>query len=50
MKTVKKDDKVRRVKDKAAVKMVANEGWQYCPKSEWKKVRQEQEQSDGRTE
>jgi hypothetical protein len=36
MKTVKKGKNVKRVKDKAAVKMVAAEGWKYCPKSEYK--------------
>jgi hypothetical protein len=36
MKTVKKGKNVKRVKDKAAVKMVATEGWKYCPKSEYK--------------
>lgn len=36
MKTVKKGKEVRRVKDKAAVKMVTAEGWSYCPKGEYK--------------
>ena len=39
MKTVKKAKKIERVTDLKAQNMVKN-GWQYCPKSEWKnKVR-----------
>jgi len=36
MKTVKKGKEIRRVNDKAAVKMVTAEGWVYCPKEEYK--------------
>ena len=36
MKCVKKDEKVIRVEDEKARKLVEFEGWKYCPKSEWK--------------
>lgn len=36
MKTVKKGKEIRRVKDKAAIKMITAEGWVYCPKEEYK--------------
>ena len=36
MKTIKKGKKVKRVSDKQAETQV-KEGWNYCPKSEWKK-------------
>jgi len=41
MKTVKKKGKEpQRVFDIVAENLVKNQGWQYCPKSEWKtKVR-----------
>ena len=40
MKSVKKGKKIQRVFDTQAKKMVKNEGWKYCPKSEWReKVR-----------
>ena len=39
MKTVKKDEDVHRVSNEVAEKMVKEQGWGYCPKSEWKKVR-----------
>jgi hypothetical protein len=39
MKTVKKNEDVLRVSDKAAKEMVKDGGWSYCPKSEWRKVR-----------
>jgi len=35
MKCVKKNDKVRRVKDEKASDLVDN-GWAYCPKTNWK--------------
>ena len=40
MKTVKKNivGDIRRVKDTEAYQMV-KDGWVYCPKSEWKKLR-----------
>lgn len=37
MKTVKKQEEVRRVSDKVATELVDNNGWKYCPKSEVKK-------------
>lgn len=36
MKCIKKHGVIKRVKDSEAIKAV-NEGWEYCPKSEWKK-------------
>lgn len=36
MKTVKKGKEIRRVRERAASKMVSAEGWAYCPKSEYK--------------
>ena len=36
MKTIKKNKELKRVKDDIAEQMVRNEGWKYCPKSEWK--------------
>ena len=38
MKTIKKGKKVKRVSDDEATRQVA-QGWKYCPKSEWKTVR-----------
>ena len=38
MKTIKKGKKVKRVSDNEATRQVA-QGWKYCPKSEWKTVR-----------
>ena len=39
MKTIKREDTIKRVKDKEAMKMV-KVGWSYISKSEWKeKVR-----------
>jgi len=46
MKTVKKSKEVRRVKDKAAVKMVKSQGWQYCPKSEYKALVNKSEEKE----
>jgi len=37
MKCIKKHGEIKRVNDSDADKMVAEEGWSYCPKSEWKK-------------
>ena len=37
MKTIKKAKKIERVTDLEAQNMVKNDGWQYCPKSEWRK-------------
>lgn len=39
MKTVKKENEIKRVSDELALEMVHNKGYMYCPKSEWKKVR-----------
>ena len=40
MKCIKKGEQIKRVKDQEALEMVESEGWEYCPKSEWKeKVR-----------
>ena len=36
MKTIKKDSKYKRVKDKEAESLVRL-GWNYCSKEEWKK-------------
>lgn len=37
MKCIKKDGKIRRVKDAKAFGMVHGAGWAWCPKNEWKK-------------
>jgi hypothetical protein len=39
MKTIKKNKKIQRSKDAEAENLVKNKGWKYCPKSEWRKVR-----------
>ena len=40
MKCIKHGEQIKRVSDEQAFEMVANKGWAYCPKSEWKeKVR-----------
>jgi hypothetical protein len=39
MKTIKRSDEVLRVADKKAEEMVKNQGYKYCPKSEWKPIR-----------
>jgi len=36
MKTIKKMDQVRRVTEAVADDLIANQGWNYCPKSEYK--------------
>ena len=38
MKCIRKHGEIRRVKDKEAIEKVTKHGWEYCPKSEWKKV------------
>ena len=38
-KCVKKGDQVKRVRDEEARKLVDSDGWQYIPKSEWKRLR-----------
>ena len=42
MKTIKKGIEVKRVKDKEAMQFVRN-GWSYCPKSEFKTKKKEEE-------
>lgn len=37
MKCIKKHGKIKRVKDDVAHSLVMDDGWEYCPKSEWKK-------------
>jgi hypothetical protein len=38
MKTLKKGKKVVRMPDDLAAKLInKNKGWEYCPKSEWRK-------------
>jgi len=39
MKCVKKHGEIKRVKNEVALEMVYNQGWKFCPKSEWKKLR-----------
>ena len=39
MKTVKSGSEVKRVDDNEAENLVANKGWKYCPKSEFRKGR-----------
>lgn len=40
MKCIKKGDEIRRVKNDVADIAVVEDGWSFCPKSEWKlKVR-----------
>jgi hypothetical protein len=41
MKTIKRGDEVKRVSEKEAMFFVRN-GWNYCPKSEWKVNRKTQ--------
>jgi hypothetical protein len=36
MKCVKKEGKMKRVKDEIALTLTTKLGWEYCPKSEWK--------------
>jgi hypothetical protein len=36
MKTVKKNEEIKRVSDKTAEDLVANKGFSYCQKKEWK--------------
>jgi hypothetical protein len=39
MKTIKKDGKIKRVSDASADKLVFMDGWQFCPKSEFKALK-----------
>ena len=43
MKTIKKDDKIKRVKDEMADKLVSQNGWQFCPKSEFKALNKDKD-------
>lgn len=36
MKTIRNDKKIKRVPNEKAEKLVYDEDWRYCPKSEWK--------------
>ena len=38
MKTIKRKKEIKRVTDLEATELV-KEDWNYCPKSEWKKIR-----------
>jgi hypothetical protein len=38
MKTIKKNDEIKRISDKEAPDMIGK-GWKYCPKSEWKSIK-----------
>jgi hypothetical protein len=38
MKTIKKNNEIRRVNDDLAYTMTHSDGWSYCPKSEFKKL------------
>lgn len=44
MKTVKKENEIKRVTDSQAEQMVAR-GWEYCSKSEWKVIRDSKKKS-----
>lgn len=41
MKTIKNilTEEIKRVPDKKAFQMVSNKGWSFCPKKEWKAIR-----------
>lgn len=39
MKCIKKDGKIKRVRDKEARELVEDKGWIFIPKSEWKSNR-----------
>ena len=43
MKCIKKNKIVKRVSDEQAAHFTKELGWKYCPKSEWKKQRKENE-------
>lgn len=43
MKCIKKHGEIKRVSDDQAHQMVAEKGWNYCPKSEWKALRKKSE-------
>jgi len=44
MKTIKKGKEIKRVKDKQAEFMI-KKGWKYCPKSEYKDIGKEEEET-----
>ena len=37
MKCIKKHGVIKRVSDAEAINLVNEKGWEFCPKSEWKK-------------
>lgn len=39
MKCIKKHGEIRRVSDEKARTFVTERGWVYCPKHEWKEIR-----------
>jgi len=39
MKTIKRNNEILRVMDNEAEKLVKNEGYKFCPKKEWKVIR-----------
>ena len=39
MKCIKKHGEIKRVRDEEARTLVEEQGWKYCPKSEWKELR-----------
>ena len=41
MKCIKKHGEIKRVNDNQAETMVKEEGWNYCPKSEWKALKKQ---------
>jgi len=38
VKTIQKDDNIKRLADDLADKLVTNDGWSYIPKSVWKET------------
>ena len=50
MKTITKNGEYLRVKEKEADLKVEKFGWNYAPKSEWKKVRDANKKSNKETE
>jgi hypothetical protein len=39
MKCIKKHGEIKRVSDEKAMRLVTTRGWEYCPKHEWKALR-----------
>tara|TARA_Y100001938_G_scaffold115215_1_gene158478 strand:+ start:93 stop:239 length:147 start_codon:yes stop_codon:yes gene_type:complete len=48
MKCIKKAKTILRVSDKEAAEKVATQGYEYCPKHEWKAMRPKPPKSDDR--